>query len=216
MKRVNPIVVVLGLICLITVGVLIALKPIPVAPFDTDDLYWAIEVDDTLQYEIRAWGNTWGGSYSNELVFSMNDTTIDVTVTQLPSFDNVSDVPTFTSDIIHAIKVACTFSNGTDLPQWADIELTSSISGCILPVGSWPTIDEAYPDYVSSWSPDVEDHGAGLAEDCFMIWYVWFGHVDDGGGWSGNVTLTDGVPNVIVWHYQHQGSRVFMLLTLIE
>ena len=213
MKPMVQVVSVIGLIILIVGGFLIIMQPIP--PSFTE-LYWEVEVGDTLQYEIRNWGvyNPLQQAYLD--VYLMNNTSILATITVLPSISEISNIQSFTSDLIHKIKVNCAFTNGSQLNDTQNSTLCSIISGCILPLGAWSMIDSLFPDELGGWSPGSKYDSAKLFEDHFTISYMWCGSIDASGGWSGNVSLTTGVPFSIRWSYNHGGSSIGIQLSLIE
>ncbi len=214
MKRAYTAPVALSLICIVAVGAIIVLLP---GPFDFDDISWSVEVGDTLQYDIRAWGEAWGGSISSSLVVALNDTSITVTVVNLPAFNSIHNAGAFRSKVIFMNKVNCSFTDGTALSEWANTTLCETISGCIFPIGAWLTMDELFPDDPPNYRPTEDYLVTILNDDEFFIKYGWWGAVDSGGSWSGNISLSTGVPSSILWSYYHGPSiPLYIELTLVE
>lgn len=213
MKRVFVVGAVLGIICIVSVGLIVSFQFVSL-----DDLYWHIDINDTLQFEIKSWGNSSLGALSprevNEIL-NLNGSIILARVTSLPLLEGLLDSNGFLDHIVLVTKVTCTFLNGTEFPNEIETILCSTISGCILPLGSWSAIESLFPQDVPSWRPNEEHLATRLSDDHFNIEWVWFGTFDSSGGWFGNVSLTTGIPNQILWRYTHS-STVFIELTLIE
>ena len=201
MKRNQVAAVSVCLIGIITVGVIYILQP---APLNISDLSWGVEVNDTYTFDIGTWGESYGGTYTSSQVHPLNGTSITVIVTYLPAFDAVHDAESFSSEIIFRNKVTCTFVNGTALDEWANTTLCRVISGSILPIGDWSSLDQLFPgDTPSSWNPGEDAIATVLFNTRFLIEYKWWGSIDGFGGWRGNVTLSTGAPSSIVWYYSH-------------
>jgi hypothetical protein len=206
-------IVAIGLICVVTVGVIVVLLP---APDFTDEFSWDVEVGDTFRFDISAWGDSYMGYVEYWQIAHLNDTSITVTVIDLPSFGAVHSAQTFASEIIFKNKVNCSFTNGTALDAWSNTTLCESISGCILPVGSWSTIDGLFPNETPGFTPNGEFLATNLYDDWLIIDYVWYGTFDAVGGWTGNISLSTGIPLSILWRYQHGVEPLYIELTLVE
>lgn len=214
MKRAYTAPVALGLICIIAVGAIIVLLPRPII---FDDLSWGVDVDDTFQFDVRAWGEALLGSIPISLVVPLNDTSITATVVNLPIFNLIHNAATFRSEIIFKNKVNCYFTNGTALYEWANTTLCEMISWCILPIGDWLTLDTLFPDGRPTYTPGGEYLTTRLYDDLFIIKYGWWGSIDDGGSWTGNISLSTGVPSGILWTYYHgPGIPLYIELTIVE
>jgi len=201
MKRSHAVVIAVCLIGIVTVGVIIVLQPMVL---NTNDLSWAIDVGNTYEFDISAWGESYGGSFKSSQVLPLNGTSITVTVTYLPAFDNVNDAESFSSEIIFRNKVNCSFTNGTALDEWANTTFCRMISGCLLPIGAWSSLDRLFPDDTpGGWNPGEYAVATILYNTWFFIEYKWWGSIDDSGGWSGDVSLSTGTPLSIVWYYNH-------------
>jgi len=187
-------------IVVITVGVIYILLP---TPLNFSDLSWEVEVGDTFKFDISAWGESYGGSFTPTQVLPLNDTSITVSVTFLPTFDAVNNADTFSSEIIFRNKINCTFTNGTALDEWINTIFCEIISGCILPTGAWSSIDSLFPDDTPSWEPGEDAIATILYDTWFFIEYKLYGSIDDTRGWSGDISLSTGAPYVIVWYYAH-------------
>jgi len=213
MKRTYIVGAALGIICIVSIGFLVSFQSVTL-----DDLYWHVEINDTLQFEIKSHGNSSLGVLSpsdvNEIL-NLNGSIILARVTSLPLLEGLLDSNGFLAHIVLDTKVNCTFLNGTDFSNEIETILSSSISGCILPLGSWSAIESLFPQDVPSWRPNEEHLATRLSDDHFNIEWVWFGTFDSSGGWFGDVSLTTGIPNQILWCYTHSGS-VLIELTLIE
>ena len=148
-------------------------------------------------------------------ILGLNDTIISVTIAELPSLEGVIDSTSFKENILHIEKANCSFTNGTEITESYATEIISTISGCILPTGSWSTADSWFPQETPGYYPNEDYIATELSEDYFHIEWVWYGPYDDLGGWSGNVSITDGVPFHVLWYYFHQGT-IYIELTLVE
>ncbi|UCE10262.1 MAG: hypothetical protein JSW61_15025 [Candidatus Thorarchaeota archaeon] len=213
MKRVYKVGAVFGVICVVSVGLLVSLQFVAL-----DDFNWHVEIDDTFQFEFESWGNSSLGALSPlevREILNLNGTIILARVTNLPPLVGPIDSSKFLDRILLETKINCTFVNGTYLMQEIETILCSAISGCILPLGSWSVIESLFPQDVPSWRPNEEHIATRLFEDHLHIEWVWFGSFDSSGGWSGNVSLTTGTPNQVMWRYTHSGT-VFIELTLTE
>ena len=214
MKRAYAAPVALGLICLVAVGAIIVFLP---GPLDLEELSWCVEVGDTLRYDVRAWGEALLGSVPTSLVHPLNDTSINATVVNLPTFDLIHNAATFRSGVIFKNKVNVFFTNGTALYEWANTTLCEVISGCILPIGDWLTLDSLFPDDPPGFASAEDYLTTRLHDDLFIIKYGWWGNIDDGGSWTGNISLSTGVPSSMLWMYYHgPGTPLYIELTLVE
>jgi len=203
-----------GLIGIVAVGVIIVLLPVPM---NLNDLSWDVEVGNTFQYNARAGGYSYLGSINSGHVVPLNGTSITVTVVNLPSFEAIYDAASFASEVIYMNKVNCSFTNGTALDQWQNTTLCEMISGCIFPVGDWSTMDTLFPDDTPGFTPNGEFLVTILYDDWFVIEYGWWGTFDGGGHWTGNVSLSTGVPSSILWSYFHGvDTLLYIELTLAE
>ena len=186
----------------------------PVSP----DFYWGTQVNETLLYEIRAYGDSYAGNYGvNEIdeILALNQSRVLVTITSLPNLSSVVDSVTFENTVIQKNKVSCTFENGSNLPSFSNGKMARALSGCILPLGDWSLIDSFYIDQSPGWVADQEFIIARLHADYLFIGWEWSGSYDDSGGWYGNVRLTDGIPTQAIWHYYHLGT-IYLELNLID
>lgn len=214
MKRSYAAITAVGLIVLITVGVIVVLQP---ASLNPTDLSWAIDVDDTYEFFIRVRGELYVGSYTTPQVVPLNGTIISVTVTYLPTFETVRDAESFSSEIILTNKVNCTFTNGTALDEWANTIFCRMISVCLLPIGAWSSLDRIFSDDTpSGWRPSEYAIATVLHDDWFFIGYKWWGTIDDSGGWDGETSLSNGIPFDILLYYSHgMDGQLTMELTLV-
>jgi hypothetical protein len=202
------------LICIVTIGVVIILLP---KPMNLSDLSWDVEAGNTFQYDIRAWGYSQYGAVISGQVVPLNGTSITVTVVILPSFEAIHDAESFASEVIFRNKVTCTFTNGTALNQWENTTLCEMVSGCILPIGDWSTMNTLFPDDNPGFTPNGEFLTTILYDDWFIIEYGWWGTFDVGGHWTGNVSLSTGIPSSILWSYFHGvDTLLYIELTLVE
>ncbi len=176
--------------------------------------YWNVDIGESYQYTVEVEGDENYGSYwFEDDILPFNGTTLNVTVSYLPTLGNVFTKSQFTNNIINSVKVNVTFSNGTALTVWGNETLIPAISGCILPCGAWTTIDFLYPDTLAGLG--LTSRATILHEDYFEIAYQRLG-MDDNRGWRGHVSLTTGVPSSIVWHYSHMYSTIYVRMTLVE
>jgi hypothetical protein len=215
MKRNHAAAVAVCLVGIFTVGVIYILQP---ESLNISDLSWGVEVGDTYEFDIRAWGESYSGSFTSPQVHPLNDTSITVTVTYLPTFDTVKDAESFSSEIIFRNKINCSFTNGTALDEWVNTIFCEMISGCILPIGAWSSLDRLFPDDTpSGWNPGEDAIATILYNNWFFIEYKWWGLVDQSGGWNGDISLSTGAPFGIVWYYNHGLDEPLTIeLTLVE
>ncbi len=214
MKRAYRAPVALGLICIFAVGAIIVFLS---GPYYVNNFSWGVDIDDTFQFDVRAWGEAYLGGIHYSNVIPLNGTSITVTVVNLPAFNLIHNPATFRSEVIFKNKVDCYFTNGTALYEWANITLSEIISGCILPIGAWLTLDTLFPDDPPGYTPNGEYLTTQLYDDWFIIKYGWWGFVDSGGSWTGNISLSTGVPSSILWTYYHgPGIPLYIELTLVE
>jgi len=206
-----------GALCvmvLVVVGFAIFNRPVPSFDFE-----WAVEEGAVFEYEVRAWGDTSAGSISESLeveILSLDGTTLRVIIVSLPLVSGVFNATTFGLSIVSVPKASCTLTNGTDLEGQLEDIVNSSISGCFLPIGGWSGIDSLYSDELPYWGAYGQPYYASkLSGDHLQFGYTWFGPFDDSGGWSGNVTLSDGVPSRVLWHYSHQ-YWLYIEFSLVE
>jgi hypothetical protein len=164
---------------------------------------WGVEIGDILQFDIRAWGESWSGSISYTLVVPLNGTSISAKVIDLPSFSLIPNFKDFASSIIFKNKVNCTYSDGSALYQWANITLTDIISASILPVNMLSVLDTFYPDEHPFLLPGEDCITTQLYDDWFIIRYDWQTSLDAHGSWTGNISLSTGIPSMIFWTYGH-------------
>jgi hypothetical protein len=213
MKRIYVAAVAVCLTGVIVVGVVYFLQPTPV---DLSHLSWGVAVGHTYQYDILASSYSSLGGISSEQVLPLNGTSIIATVNNLPSLDVVYDAASFASEIIYVSKVSCSFINGTEPDEWANATLSDMVSGCILPIGDWSALDTLFPDDSPGFIPSGEFIATTFDDGIFTIEYGWWGPVDDGGGWSGSVSLSTGVPASIVWTYRHGVDTLLIIqLTIV-
>ena len=131
----------------------------------------------------------------------------------IPSLDAVYDAASFASEVIYVNKVSCSFTNGTEPDEWTNATLCDMISGCILPIGDWLALGKLFPDNSPSFTPNAKFIVTTFNDELFTIEYDWWGSIDDGGGWSGSVSLNTGVPDSIIWTYSH-GVDTLLLIVL--
>jgi hypothetical protein len=212
MKRIYAVAVAVCLIGVATIGVFYFLQPTYV---DLSGLSWGVAVGHTYQYDILASGYSSLGGISSDQVLPLNGTSIIATVNNLPSLDAVYDASSFASEIIYVSKVSCSFVNGTKPDEWVNATLSDMVSGCILPIGEWSTLDTLFPDNSPGFTPNGEFITTTFHDSMFTIEYSWWGFVDDGGGWSGSVSLSTGVPVSIVWTYRHGVDTLLSIILTI-
>ena len=214
MKRSYAAITAIGLIVLLTVGVIVVLQPTGLNP---NNLSWTIDVGDTYEFFIRVRGESYGGSFTTPQVVPLNGTIISVTVTYLPTFETVRDAESFSSEIIFRNKVNCKFANGTALDEWANTTFCRMISVCLLPIGAWSSLDRLFPDETpSGWNPGEYAIATMLYDTWFFIGYKWWGSIDDSGGWDGETSLSTGIPFDILLYYNHgMDGQLTIELTLV-
>lgn len=202
-------------ICVVLAGViLVASWGIFLAPTDPIDdnqggeaelqdavaFSWEISVGDEFVFNITASGINSTNSYLNPLV----NTTIQVRITSLPN-DTILSEEDF-RNLVYSDKVDCMFSNGSEIPYPLKADISRFVARFFLPVGGWDFIDSLYPDSISDIAEEpgnefINTHLSQFYDDAF-----YFGHIaniiddfNDGNGWSGNISLTNGVPFSMEW-----------------
>ena len=213
LKRQYLVIVSLLVACFLVVGIFLFYNPQSPASYE-----WNIEVDDTFDYDVQTWGSTAAGLIDSDevdLILSLNSTRITITINELPSLEDITNSASFASAIVKSLKISCSFDNDTNLPTEINEYLTTTVSGCILPTGGWATIDNYYPDSTPSFAPGEEAYASKLYEDHFFFEWKWYGNYDDRGGWSGEISLIDGIPTSITWHYYHL-QTIYIELTLSQ
>ena len=218
MKKSSKIVLILaaiGIIVGVTVGSYI------VDPFGLNlaGFYWEVEIGDSYLYLVEALIEDPYSMVHEEDIFSasFNGTTINVTVSNLPSLSDVFTRSQFTYDVIQSIKVDWKVSNSTAYIGSTSIltDLISAFSECILPCGAWSLLDQLYPDTLATPSLTYFARLSILYGDTFQTGYRQIGY-DDTLEYLGNVSLTTGVPSSIEWSYRHNTQATNVTLTLIE
>ena len=198
----------IAVICIIAVGSLVAL----VDGFGTGlSLEWRINIGDELIFEVYAYGveGYWGSEqWRDEMV--LDSTRIRATIESLPCIPLLFTRTSFFQSVILHTKVNCTFEDGSEIPEEYLDWITATISRCLLPVGSWETIDNLFPDYYRRPGPAESnypywsvDHTTTVLENTSfyigifkpIMYFPNSGEVSSR-GW---LNLTSGVPNVI-WY----------------
>ena len=180
---------------------------------------WVVTVNETYQFEIASWGEYNYGNYNESVIdemFSLNATVINVTITFLPILDFQIIKTSFENEIVAVQKVSCIFSNGTEIPTitWLD-QMTESISGCILPVGSWQTLDAYHPTYRELLDQHIfRSYFSELHSEYFQFGNLLMG-IDDSQRWNGTISLQSGFPSLISWRYYHMYGPIAFELKLI-
>ncbi|MHA1908538.1 MAG: hypothetical protein ACW98Y_14650 [Candidatus Thorarchaeota archaeon] len=198
---------------LIVAGIIIASPLFAPTPFSGFE--WGVEVGDTFQFDVRTIGTASGGIYSAGEIHTLNETTIEVTIDELPSVDGAFDPISFSQDIVLFMKVSCTFANGSSIPYHLDDILCEGISGCILPIGNWAGIATMIPNGEPIYDPSTQQMFSVLYDDYLYLMYWWYGDYDDSGGWWGDSSLDDGRPLNVLWQYTHQSPTIYIELTLV-
>lgn len=166
---------------------------------DSSRLRWGVSEGVQYVYVVNVSGFNMTG-VSNDSVecplsfASLNNTRIITTVSCLPDLPRLTDANSFATDIIVQTKTEVSFENGTELSERYDEALVSLISLTLLPVGDWSLIDSLYqdedpePPFMKTW------YIAKQRTSSFEIGYTSYGP-DYASGWSGNLSLTTGLPN---------------------
>jgi hypothetical protein len=178
------------------------------------DLSWGVDARTVYQFQVSTWGNALGGGIPVLEILSLSGSIINVTVTCLPILSGLS-VVSFLENVVELEKVNCTYSDGILLPSFSTTQIVAALSGCLLPNGSGALPDSLLPDETPGWTPEAEFYASSGHTDYFRMMYVWFGGVDDEGGWTGNSSLVTGVPYEVLWWYSHGPETVYMQLTSV-
>ena len=182
-----------GIIVIVGVGVL--LSPIGIFP-PPIPFTWAIEVGDEFTFNITASGINSTNNYLAPLV----NTTIQVRITSLTN-NTVFSEEGFRS-LVNSDKVDSMFSNGSDIPYPLKTDIADFVSRFFFPIGAWDYVDGLYPDSISevTENPGSTWINSGLSH--LFADTLYFGRItniiddfDAGNGWSGNISLSDGVPS---------------------
>ena len=179
---------------------------------------WVVTVIETYQFEIESWGEYNYGNYNESEIdemLSLDGTVINVTITNLPTLDFDIIKTTFENEIVAVQKISCIFSNGTEIPTiWLEV-ISESISRCILPVGSWLTLDAYHPTLNQIWDEHLweESYFSDLRDGSFQFGSFRRG-IDDTEIWSGTISLENGLPSLVSWSYNHMYGPIELELTL--
>jgi hypothetical protein len=151
-----------------------------------------------------------------ENILDLNGMTVVANVTSLPLLDGVFNSSTFFSAIVNVSRVDCVLVNGSELQNDVDTIIVSVLSGCILPIGGWPFVDSLYPDETPSFVLYPGFRASKLYPDRFFFAYIQSNGIDANWGWSGNITLSNGVPTSVHWKSDHQRFAVYIELSLVD
>ncbi|MFW9797826.1 MAG: hypothetical protein ACFFE2_12375 [Candidatus Thorarchaeota archaeon] len=208
-------------VMLVSAGILVGFLLIPPASNPEQVEFqgeWMVSVGEIYQFEIESWGAYIYGNYDNseiDQLVGLNGTVINVTITYLPTLDFIINRTTFENDIVEVGKVACIFSNETELPPtWLNV-ISTSISGCIIPVGDWSILDAYHLTFEQVWEDPLwdETYFSDLLDDNFKFGHFWWG-MDDTEIWTGTVSLDNGFPTMLSWSYDHMYGPIELELTL--
>lgn len=219
MNREKQLIIAIVISAAVLVGILV-IPPLLFPEFAEFQGEWVIAVDDTYQFSIESWGEYNYGNYNEsatDWLLSLNGTVINVTITYLPTLDFPVIKTSFENKIVIVQKVSCIFSNGSEIPTtWLEL-MTESISGCILPVGSWQTLDAYYPTYKQLADAPFSSEGPYFSElrsESFQFGKSKWG-LDDTERWNGTISLDTGFPSLISWRYIHMIGPIAFELKLI-
>ena len=211
MKRVHQYVISTVIVFAIFVGFILI---VPKGSFE-----WGIDVGDSFYYEMRTWGdhgNQYLAGIPRNTLLILNNTVFETAIITLPPVNWITGAESFLTSVVRAIKVNCSFVNGTAIPSRVNDIVSEIISGCLLPIGDWSVLDSFYEDEIAPWEPSQEYYAAKLLEDRFVFEWMSYGDFDSREDWIGEVALENGVPYKIVWHYNHSMADIYIELSLVD
>jgi len=190
---------------------------------DSSRLRWGVNEGVQYVYVVNVSGFNMTG-ISNDSVecplsfASLNNTRIITTVSGLPDLPGFTDANSFATDVIIQAKFEVGLENGTELSERYDEALVSLISLTLLPIGDWSLIDSLYqdedpePPFMKIWYIAKQHTGS------FEIGYTSYGP-DYASGWSGNLSLTTGLPNsanLYAWNAVESFSWILTITLLLN
>ena len=211
MKRIYLFAISLGIVFITIVGLILV---VPKGHFE-----WEIEIGDSLSYEVRTWGNDDSGYLAGipfEEIMLLNETFVEANISSLPPVNWITSAEFFLTTVVQVSKVNCSFVNETTLPSRANDIVTEMISVCLLPIGDWSVLDSFYADEIAPWEPGQEYYASRLLGEQFVFEWISYGDYDSREEWTGFIALENGVPNKIMWHYNHSMSDIYIELSLVD
>ena len=174
---------------------------------DASSLTWGVNEGDEFVYLVDVRGHR--GSIDPEnssnwileppFLAPMNNTRVRFNVTSLPFLPLVIDGNIFADEVLNYSKTECRFENGSEIPSMFRDYINRLLYRCLLPVGDWPLLDALYPNETEyAFYPGV--YLSRTYADSFYIGYLLI-PFDTTTRWSGNVSLTTGIPIVAVSKY---------------
>ncbi|MHA2143671.1 MAG: hypothetical protein ACXADC_14345 [Candidatus Thorarchaeota archaeon] len=163
---------------------------------------WGVGVGDVFIYKLQVIGGKYSGH--DDLggppdYVEFNETTIQVSVFELPELPTVTNNDAFLKDVVQTIKVNCTFYNSSAISEPVNTMLCKLLSWTLLPIGSWDAIYSMYSE--NDWDDMFEN------EDVLMCYVEHEGEMFDftlhiqkdwlhaiGEGWNGRIDLSTGLP----------------------
>ena len=175
---------------------------------DASSLRWSVNEGDEFVYlfVIRGYRTSIDPENSSNMILGppflapMNNTRVRFNVTSLPALPLVINGDIFAEEVLNYPKTECRFENGSEIPSIFRDYINRLLCQCPLPVGDWPLLDSLYPN-----ETEMAYHYPGVYlsrtyADSFYIEYLLY-PFDTIMRWSGNVSLTTGIPIVAVSKY---------------
>jgi len=184
-------------------GIIVVLVILPSVLKPSHYLRWGVEVGDQFTYRVLVDGylrvedpeNDSNIIYQPAFFAPMNNTVIAATISRLPTLAAWFDESSFVSEIVNQVKVNCTFENGTSIQEEVQSEVATIVSHCVLPVGNWPFLDSLFPDSGDNPGYPTVMYLTKACPECFSMSHrTWA--IDGQFSWTGNVSLTTGMPTV--------------------
>jgi hypothetical protein len=220
MNRKRKLIITVSVSATVLIGILIA-PPLLFPEIVEFHGEWVVSVGETYQFEIESWGEYNFGSYNEsetDELLRLDGTVINVTITDLPILDFDIIKTTFENEIVAVQKISCIFSNGTEIPtRWLE-RISESISGCIIPVGSWLTLDAYHPTLNQIKEGDLgwkwhHIYFSELSDESFQFGSLTMG-MDSSEIWNGTISLDRGLPSQVSWSYTHMFGPIEFELTI--
>ncbi len=180
---------------------------------DASSLTWGVNEGDEFVYLVVIGGymTSIDPENSSNMILGppylapMNNTLVRFNVTSFPSLPLVINGDIFAEEVLNYPKTECRFENGSEIPSIFRDYINRLLYRCLLPVGDWPLLDSLYPNETEmAYYPGV--YLSRTYADSFSIGYLLYG-TDTVSRWSGNVSLTTGIPIVTVSKYRAAGTR---------
>ena len=163
-----------------------------------ENFHWGIKVGDSFTYNVSYQYYPDGPFGEPDINYTH---TITVEIINLPGLSNIDDESSFKNDLLNAIKVNCTYQNGTAIDFFIHRIYSRVLSFGFLPIGDWEWIDTVFPSQIneeSTWTSTKVGTPSVIATNRSdnSLWILrneLIGYDELDSIWA-NVSLSNGVP----------------------